>query len=73
MIKILLNPKKFKDYDAKTGESQLANQTLFIVGPSSVTIEKAMVPYNSGKWGKETREFSQSITVVVVPCRYGRP
>lgn len=55
MIKILLNPKKFEDYDEEKGESKLANQTLFIVGPSSVTVEKTMVPYNSGKWGKRNQ------------------
>lgn len=55
MIKILLNPKKFEDYDEEKKESKLANQTLFIVGPSSVSFEKAMVPYNSGKWGKRNQ------------------
>ena len=41
MVKIKLNPESFDDYNEETKTSNKANKMLFIVGPSSVSFEKA--------------------------------
>lgn len=60
MVKIKLNPEIFEDYDKETGKSATAENMLFIVGPSSISFEKAMVPYNSGKWWKRNQRVLES-------------
>lgn len=57
MIKIKLNPEIFDDYDSNTKQSLKANSMLFIVGPSSVSFEKALVPFNCGKYAKRNQRI----------------
>lgn len=57
MIKIKLNPEIFDDYDSNTKKSKKANSTFFIVGPSSVSFEKALVPYNCGKYAERNQRI----------------
>ena len=60
MVKILLNPEFFPDYNKETKKSEIAENTFFIVGPSSVSFEKAFVPYNTGKYGaRNQRELDK--------------
>ena len=55
MVKIKLNPEYFDDYNSETKTSEKAKSVFFIVGPTSVTAEKAMVPWNCGKYAKRNQ------------------
>lgn len=57
MVKIKINPEYFKDYDEETQQSKTANKMFFVVGPSSVSFEKAFVPWNSGKYAERNRRI----------------
>ena len=60
MVKIKLNPEIFSDYDPETGKSETAKSMLYIIGPTSVSFENAMVPYNSGKYAKRNQSVLSS-------------
>lgn len=55
MVKIKLNPKSFDDYNEETKRSIKAEKCFFIVGPSSVSFEKAFVPWNCGKYAERNQ------------------
>lgn len=55
MVKIKLNPEIFDDYDSNTKQSKKANSMVFLVGPSSVSFEKALVPYNCGRYAERNQ------------------
>lgn len=60
MVKIKLNPEYFKDYDAEKKTSETANKMFFFVGPSSMSFEKALVPFNGGYYGKRNQREMQN-------------
>jgi hypothetical protein len=62
MVKIKINPKFFKDYDEETKQSKTANNMFLFVGPSSVSFEKALVPWNCGKYEERNKRVLKEKT-----------
>ena len=62
MVKVKINPEFVDDYNSETKKSAKANKMFFIVGPSSVSFEKAFVPYNCGKyWERNQRILKEKL------------